>query len=269
MQSEEWRDSPGVSAASAQCYNFFQLAGLVERPAWRNGTSLAFPASDIFTLEGSAVTPACIGLLGMAGALPYCYSEAIARNGGAAAREFMDLLSAPAIDAFCTAWREGRPGPAALPGLPPQRGPLRARALGERLSLALGVPVRIEQFAGHWESLPSAQQSALGSGNARCGTGALLGERLWRLDGSVRVHIGPLDGLALQSFLPGGQGALELASRWRNARGDGNLLAEARIHVLPGARAGMRLGAGACLGHDALLTVREAGERDDLRYRLC
>ena len=83
MQSEEWRDSPGVSAASAQCYNFFQLAGLVERPAWRNGTSLAFPASDIFTLEGSAVTPACIGLLGMAGALPYCYSEAIARNGGA------------------------------------------------------------------------------------------------------------------------------------------------------------------------------------------
>jgi type VI secretion system protein ImpH len=269
MQSEEWRDSPGVSAASAHRYNFFQLADLVGTTVWCNGTSLAFPPSDVVALEGGAVTPACIGLLGVAGALPYCYSETIARAGGTAARAFMDLLSAPAIDAFCAAWREGRPGSAPLPGLPPQRGPLRARALGERLSLALGVPVRIEQFAGHWESLPPAQQSALGSGNARCGTGALLGERLWRLDGAVRVHVGPLDALAMQPFLPGAQAALELASLWRNARADGNLLAEARIHVLPGASVGLRLGAGACLGHDALLTVGEAGERDDLRYRLC
>lgn len=269
MQSEEWRDSPGVSVESAHRCNFFQLAGLVGAAEWRSGMSLAFPPGDVVTLEGGVVTPACIGLLGVAGALPYFYSEAMARNGGAAARDFMDLLSAQAINAFCAAWREGRPEFTPLPVLPPQRGPLRARALGERLSQALGVPVRIEQFIGHWESLPPLQQSALGRGGADCGSGALLGERLWRLDGAVQVHVGPLGGVAWQAFLPGASAAMALASLWRSAAGEGSLQAEARIHVQAGASVGTKLGAGARLGHDALLTMEAAGERDDLRYRLC
>jgi type VI secretion system protein ImpH len=258
-----------MNANVAHRYNFFHLAGRVGEADWRNTLSLAFPPSDVSTCEGVAITPACIGLLGMAGALPYYYSEAIARHGGPAAREFMDLLSAPAIDAFCTAWREGRPELTPLPILPAQRGPLRARVLGERLSQVLGVPIRIEQFAGHWESLPPAQQSALGGAGARCGAGALLGERLWRLDGAVRIHVGPLGGLAIQSFQPGWQAALALASLWRNAVGEGSLKAEAHIHLQAGASKGMKLGAGARLGHDALLAQEPSGERDDLRYRLC
>lgn len=269
MQSEECGPVAGVVADSAHRYNLFHLAEVVGPVEWRNGLSLAFPASEVGALDGSTVTPACIGLLGMAGALPYYYSEAIARSGTAAAREFMDLLSAPAIGYFCDAWREGRAESTPLPVLPPHRGPLRARALAEQMAWALGVPVRIEQFAGHWDTLPPGQRSALGGGKACCGSGALLGERLWRLDRAVRIHVGPLGSLAAQAFLPGVRGALALAELWRSAAGGGNLLAEARIHLQAGACAGARLGTGARLGHDALLTMAPGGERDDLRYRLC
>ncbi|WP_431477565.1 type VI secretion system baseplate subunit TssG [Massilia eburnea] len=271
MQSEECRHAAGVSAAGAYGYGFdiFQLAGLLGEPEWRNAVSLAFPASDVAAADGSVVTPGCIGLLGMAGALPYCYTDAVARAGGATARAFVDLLSAPAIDAFCTAWREGRPEYTALPSVPAQRGTLRARALGEQFSHALGVPVRIEQFAARWERLPQGQTTILGCGNARCGEGALLGERVWRSDSAVRVHVGPLGRQLAQAFLPGGRGAQALSQLWRSAAGDSGIQAEARVHFGPGASAGAKLGGGQRLGHDALLCARPAGERDDLCYRLC
>ena len=269
MQSEERRHGAGISAASAHGYAIFQLAGLLGAPEWRNGLSLAFPASDVSAVDGGVVTPACIGLLGMAGALPYYYTEAVARAEGAGARAFIDLLSAPAIDAFCAAWREGRPEFTPLPPMPAKRGPSRARALGDQLSHALGVPARIEQFAGRWEKLPQVQASALGSVNVCCGVGALLGERLWRIDSAVRIHVGPLDAQSAKAFLPGGRGALMLAQLWRSAAGESGIQSEAWVHVAPGAGAGTHLGTGQCLGYDALLATRPISEMDDLRYRLC
>ena len=271
MQSEECRHIAGIVESDACRYGVFQLAGLLAAPAWRNGLSLAFPPSDVAALEGRAITPACLGLLGMAGTLPYHYTEAIARAGGAAAREFMDLLSAPAVDCFCSAWRAGRPEYTPLPALPPGRGPFRARVLGERFAQALGVPVLIEQFAGRWENLPPAQASALGGGNACCGAGALLGERLWRIDSAVRILVGPLDGRVAREFLPGGVRAKLLAQLWRGA-GDGRLQAEVRIRRRHSDGEGARLAAGqpggARLGYDATLSARATGERDDLRYRV-
>jgi type VI secretion system protein ImpH len=258
-----------VNTAEAHEYAFFALAGTLDAPDWRNGLSLAFPASDVAALDGNAVTPACIGLLGMAGTLPYLYTEAVARPGGEAARAFLDLLSAPAVDAFCAAWREGRPEYTPLPAIPVRRGPIRARALGEQISHALGVPVRVEQFAGSWESLPPTQLSALGGANTCCGAGALLGERLWRIDSAVRIHVGPLGAEAARGFLPGGRDALALAQWWRLAVSKCGIQAEARVHLAAGASAGARLGAGPRLGHDALLSTRPAGERHDLCYRLC
>ena len=269
MQSEKCRNIAGVSGECAQRYDFFHLAALVGAPAWRNTVSLAFPASAVAALDGSSITPSCIGLLGMAGTLPYSYTEAIARSTGSAARDFMDLLAGRAIDLFCAAWREGQPEYVHLPLLPAQRGPLRARALEERLAQALGVPVRIEQFSGHWEQLPSTQRSALGCGNALCGAGALLGERLWRRDQAVTVHIGPLGSLAARAFLPGASAARALSELWRCAASGTGFLAEARIHLQAGVGARVELGKGARLGHDSLLAMDAATERDDLRYRLC
>lgn len=269
MQSEECRHAAGVSEADVHGYAIFRLAGLLRAPEWRNGLSLAFPATDVVAVDDDTVTPACIGLLGMAGTLPYYYTEAVAWAGSVAARAFIDLLSAPAIDAFCSAWREGRPEYTPLPPVPVQRGPVRARALGEQLAHALGVPVRIEQFVGRWESLPHRQTSALGQGNACCGAGALLGERLWRIDSAVCIHVGPLGLQSARAFLPGARGAQALAQRWRLAASGCGLLAEARIHLAPGVSAGASLGGGPRLGHDALLATQATGERDDLRYQLC
>lgn len=269
MQSEECRHIAGLSAVDAHGYAFFRLAETIGTPEWRNGLSLAFPASDIAAVDGSVVTPGCIGLLGMSGTLPYYYTEAVAQAGGVAAGAFIDLLSAAAIDAFHSAWREGRPEYIPLPPIPVRRGPLRARALGETLSEALAVTVRIEQFAGRWDKLPPAQASALGRANTCCGSGALLGERLRRIDGAVIVHVGPLDRQAGRGFLPGGRYALELARLWRAMAGDGGIRAEARIHVRSGESAGARLGGDTRLGHDTLLSTQPAGERDDLCYLLC
>lgn len=267
MPSEECQFSIGVKAGQAQHYAMFQLAELLAAPHWRNGLSLAFPPSDVAALDGSVLTPGCIGLLGMAGALPYFYTEAVARSGSPGARAFMDLLSAPAIDLFCKAWRESRPEHTAMPALPLQRGPLRSRQLGERLAQALGVPVLVEQFAGCWQGLPEWQRSALGV-NAQCGAGALVGARLWHIDHAVRIRVGPIERDAAQAFLPGREGALALQRLWRAAGGAG-LLAEARIHLLPGAAEGARLGAAVRLGFDALLLTGPSRRRDDLRYRLC
>lgn len=271
MQSEECRPGVGINAVGAQRYAIFRLAKLLGAPNWQNSLSLAFPASDIAALERATITPACIGLLGMAGALPYCYTEAIARAATPAARAFMDLLSAPAIESFCTVWSESRPEIRPLPVIPPQRGQLRARALGEQCTQSLGVPVRVEQFAGRWCRLPGEQCTALGGGNASCGAGALLGERLWRLDGAVRIHIGPLDKPAAQAFLPGARAACTLAALWRSIGGAGvGVQAEARILLRPHAMARVRLGGSQRLGYDALLSTRQpAVQRDDLRYRLC
>jgi type VI secretion system protein ImpH len=271
MQSAQCRHSAGIDSIGVHRYAMFRLAGLLPGREWRNSLSLAFPASDIAALDGSAITPACIGLLGMAGALPYHYTEAVASPGNPAARAFMDLLAAPAVDIFCAAWRESRPEFTPLPAIPMQRGQLRARTLGELFALSLGVPVRVEQFTGRWEVLPPPQCSALGSGNAGCGGGALLGERLWRLDGALRIHVGPLDRHAAQAFLPGGRAANALAALWRAAAGaaSSGLQAEARIHLLPGALGAARLDGGLRLGYDSLLSERPCGERDDLRYRLC
>lgn len=269
MQSEECRHTAGVSAAGVHGYAIFQLAGLLGVPQWRNGLSLAFPASDVDALNDRAVTPACIGMLGIAGVLPYYYTEAVARAGGGAARDFIDLLSAPAIEVFCRAWREGRPECMPLPSLPTRRGPVRARALGEQLAQALGVPVRVEQFAGRWESLSPRQASALGQGHICCGAGALLGERLWRIDSAVRIHVGPLDMQSARAFLPGGRGAQALAQLWHLAADECGVQAEARIHLAPGVSAGAVLGSGPRLDHDALLATQAIGERDDLCYQLC
>ena len=79
MQSEECGNRAGIEPGEEHRYALFRLAGALPAPAWRNGLSLAFPPSDVAAVEGSAVTPGCIGLLGMAGTLPYAYTEAVAR----------------------------------------------------------------------------------------------------------------------------------------------------------------------------------------------
>lgn len=104
---------------------------------FRNSSSLSFPSSEIESLkvrwkevnaqdgeagEGSGgatreidsidITPAFMGLLGVAGALPYVYTEQIAQRElyqkDFAARSFLDLFSHRVLALFYKAWKKSR-----------------------------------------------------------------------------------------------------------------------------------------------------------------
>lgn len=69
------------------------------------------------------------------------------------------------------------------------------------------VPVRIEEFVGHWMCLPPRERTRLGAGDsgAQLGCGAILGARIWDRQHKFRLWMGPLTLSQYQSFLPGGK----------------------------------------------------------------
>lgn len=145
MSTPQRRDSTGLIdqlLADPHRFQFFQAVRLLERSLaasqtpgadlvppqlrFRNSTSLSFPSSEIESLvvhrtsdagaEGAIeridITPAFMGLLGMAGAMPFVYTEQIAQrelyNKDFAARSFLDLFSNRAVALFYAAWKKSR-----------------------------------------------------------------------------------------------------------------------------------------------------------------
>lgn len=101
--------------------------GLPPQLRFRNSLSLSFPSSEIEALavrrgdvqgEGEGelerieITPAFMGLLGLAGALPSVYTEQIAQrelyHRDHAARGFLDLFQHRAVSLFYAAWKKSR-----------------------------------------------------------------------------------------------------------------------------------------------------------------
>jgi len=66
------------------------------------------------------------------------------------------------------------------------------------------VPVRIEEFVGHWMFLSARDRSRLGAESASLGAGAVLGDSVWDRQHKFRIHLGPLTLAQYESFLPGG-----------------------------------------------------------------
>lgn len=66
------------------------------------------------------------------------------------------------------------------------------------------LPVRILQFQGHWVRLEEEKQSRLGdpSGYALLGGNAVVGARVWDVQGKVRLRVGPLTYAQYEHFLP-------------------------------------------------------------------
>ena len=95
-----------------------------------------------------------------------------------------------------------------------------ADGLASILSGFLRRCVHVEQFAGAWLTLPLAERTRIGRTGGRrknptslLGGGAVLGTVVWDRQHNFRVHIGPLDAAAYDSFLPGGKalpGVIEL-----------------------------------------------------------
>jgi len=257
----------------------------------RGSVTLAFPASDVEWSDGASFVPAALGLLGSAGTLPYHYTERIAA-GGAGGRAFLDIFSGRALALHYGAWRKHRhdggaddPWQAALLALAggaqqTDTGCLagHAAALGGRtipadalagvLAAQLAVPVTVEQFVGQWDWLRPEHRNRLGGANCALSGGAVLGERMWRHDLRIRVHLGPLDRRAFERFLPGGAGAASLRALLRCFAIEG-IEVEARLHLRAGdvrpAQLAPTATSGARLGFDSFLLPDDAA-RDDVAY---
>jgi type VI secretion system protein ImpH len=74
------------------------------------------------------------------------------------------------------------------------------------------VPVRIEEFVGHWLHISAAQHSRLGGRDSfsRLGEDAVIGERTWNAQSRFRVVIGPLSFGDYERFLPRGRSSRAL-----------------------------------------------------------
>jgi type VI secretion system protein ImpH len=142
-----------------------------------------------------------------------------------------------------------------------------AEGLRAILSDFLGLPVRIDQFIGHWLTLPPDCRLRLGEGRT---TGSLgltttLGGRVWDHQSHFRVRLGPLGLADYLRLLPGGLTLTRVKAVVRNYVGDplewdlNPVLAEPEVPRL-------RLGAGHRLGWTTWLASGPLGrDGDDLK----
>ena len=89
------------------------------------------------------------------------------------------------------------------------RQPRSAESLERLLRDVYRVPVRVEQFVGRWLELEQPDQTALASRNrpeglnARLGVDAIAGRRVWDVESTFEVAVGPLSAADFRSRLPG------------------------------------------------------------------
>ena len=83
------------------------------------------------------------------------------------------------------------------------------------------LPIRVEQFVGHWMKLPADIQTRIGAadGGNRLGVSAVLGRQVWDCQHKFRIVIGPLDYADYCRMLPGGDSMGRLAAWVRNYAG--------------------------------------------------
>lgn len=230
------------------------------------------------------------GLLGPNGPLPTHLTE-FARDralhhGDASLQRFLDLITHRFALLFYRAWAEAQPlmsldrpddrqfidrlGALIGLGLPslqdrdavPDRSKLFfAGRLARQVRDADGllawcraefdVPVRIEQWCGHWMELGRRERSRLGGGGRRrglgqaqgLGRGAVLGGSVWDVQHKFRIVVGPLSLPRYLRFLPGGADMARLRAlvrQWLGLEFDWDVqLILARAEVPP-----LRLGNG-------------------------
>jgi type VI secretion system protein ImpH len=126
------------------------------------------------------------------------------------------------------------------------------------------VPVRIEQFVGHWMALHGRERTCLSRQGATLGDGAVLGGRVWDRQHKFRIHLGPLTFARYQDFLPGGAVLRQLVA-WVRLYLDFEHEWDVRLSLDRGDVPPMRLGGGSRLGWTSWLGRRDAGrDADDL-----
>lgn len=143
-----------------------------------------------------------------------------------------------------------------------------ADGLAAILTDDFGLPVRVQQFVGHWMPLPEDGLSRLGGGPAagRLGQTTVLGRRVWNAQHKFRLLIGPVDDAQLAQLLPGGAGMRRLTA-WVAQYAGLALDWDVNVIVRKEARPSLRLGAGARLGWTSWVGNREPVQDDrQLRF---
>ncbi|UTY59805.1 type VI secretion system baseplate subunit TssG [Massilia sp. erpn] len=265
-------------------------------PRFKGSRSLAFPASEIEALkradDGSLeLSTAFMGMLGVGGALPLHYTERLAAGRGAVADEegaqaFIEIFSSRALPLFFKAWSSYRPEALSDTGflkmllaLAAATGENEAQAfyaailrrpsisgasMAQMLSTHFGIPIRVEQFAGSWETLNAETRNGLGMRNCALGENAALGERIWCRDQRILLHAGPLAYDDFNRFLPGSDGSVALRTMVCKLP-LGLLSCEARLTLRREDMRSAELGQGERLGVDSFLPGADHGE---VRYLL-
>jgi type VI secretion system protein ImpH len=126
------------------------------------------------------------------------------------------------------------------------------------------VPVRLEQFVGHWMPLGERERTYLTTGGAPLGAGAVLGSRVWDRQHKFRVHVGPLSLAQYESFLPG-EAPLRMLVDWVRLYLCCELDWDVRLRLRAEEVPPLALGGGPRLGWTTWLGRRDAGtDADDL-----
>lgn len=247
MDAERIPDANSVMAQLArepwrftleQYWRLQRLAG--QTPALQGDLSLSFAPSEINRLRDGRVQVRSIGPGGPDGALPYGWLEwfsQAAQDKNAAPQDFLDVFQQRFIAHHVRAlshWRIATPyarqdqaacttilralcgfdSQTASPQLLAQSGLLadRRRSPAGFIALvaaALAVTVRVEQFVGHWQTLPRASQGKM---RRQLGRDAVAGRRAWNQQALLRIHLHVTDEAQWAAFLPDGEPFKQLCS---------------------------------------------------------
>lgn len=129
-----------------------------------------------------------------------------------------------------------------------------------------GVPAQVLEFVGRWMHLPRDTQTRLGGGAdvAALGLTAILGERVWGVQQTFVLRLGPLTLERYRRFLPGGPDLAVLTSLLRAYPGD-RLDAEVNLVLKAEEVPPLALDGSLGLGHTTWLTGRTGPDADDLQ----
>lgn len=126
------------------------------------------------------------------------------------------------------------------------------------------VPVRVQQFVGHWMTLPKDGLCRLRTGPDAevLGRTTVLGKKVWDAQHKFRLLIGPVDMLQAASLLPGGEGMRRLNDWVRHYAGL-SLAWDVKLIVKKEALPGLRLGTAARLGWTSWLSSKPPARDDE------
>jgi type VI secretion system protein ImpH len=153
-----------------------------------------------------------------------------------------------------------------------------AAGLRRMLSEHFARPVGIKQFQGHWANLLLGEQTRLGGsvGDSRryatLGVNAMLGSRVWDVQGSFRVQLGPLNYTQFKSFMPGAEQMAQLAALTRTYVGPAlsfDVQVTLKASEVPGLVLSNNKEAGRRLGWNTWLPTRGArGDAGEAIFRV-